>query len=1030
MATINNTIYPPLLPTYQKAFIKNSTAGRVLFDINFDVSEYTTLADVQTIEVKITTLEGNASILKGEHYFKNATEIIDSLTRKGKIQILTDDIVQNTEKEIDITAGQFYIIQLRNGQTPFVNQEGEYPINGDSDEAIQSQQNFLTEDALDKFSEWSTMSLIKCIDKPVLSLMDDTITLSKTNNVRDMSNITGYLKWTGEDHSEYLYSYRFRIYDESTIPDKYRLKEYDNIFKDVVPLEDSGVIRSTTSSPNRLNYIFKNDFQDSKRYVVYVSYETDNEYIQTDYFRFRINNFINSSNLILNHIVLSAYGNNELGGNEITLKLDEGYLNVASKYIIFRRADSKTDFKLWDDIHTIKLTKKNIVEDKQTGDSWLQYDWIDWTAEDGIFYKYCVQEVDMIEHRAEKIIAVNYKDKNSFNKSIFSYPVVDRDIKTSDYLTLELKDNYFINKDHTLKLSFDASISSITKTRKDTITETLNSKYPFIYRSGEIEYDSFNIEGVVSIEGDTYINFNTIDLQDSLSNMFEDSSNRIKFNSETNTFADIKKLFKYDDVYELYKQYAKDYDLNTRNDFSIEKMFREKVEEFLCDGTPKLFKNAGLGNKLVMLTDVSLSPRETVGNRIYTFSATMTEIDDITIENYIFYNIIDLNNWQNIDNSDQAYNFVGQYSYISNQFEEDEIDIFTLIQEKYYTELNNKLRTIQHLSKIKIDVSELTLPTSEGVLAIATINGKEFYISSNYPYLFLNNVKITSFKLKINRHVEITEKPKIVIDFLTQIIDQVIYNTSGWIESFENYLGQICKEYNNIDNNIYIDIYDKHYFKNSQVENKVKSVNKLLIQAYADEERLYPLSEVAIGIKDMKTSVDEDDTYYIHYTDKHGVIDLYDEDRIIKEIVYQGMKIQEADDVENPRKNEYIDIDTTIYPTEEALFKILSPRENVIYQVGGLALAFMYNGEEISYNARTNDAGGLDIDIANVDSNVQTAIENQLDNGELDLIQTEDCSKYIYINGHFYKINDDYIQYPVQLKVTYLIEYLHRKKVQ
>ena len=68
----------------------------------------------------------------------------------------------------------------------------------------------------------------------------------------------------------------------------------------------------------------------------------------------------------------------------------------------------------------------------------------------------------------------------------------------------------------------------------------------------------------------------------------------------------------------------------------------------------------------------------------------------------------------------------------------------------------------------------------------------------------------------------------------------MIYNTSGWIESFENYLGQICKEYNDVDDNIYIDIYDKHYFKNSQVENKVKSVNKLLIQAYADEERLYP----------------------------------------------------------------------------------------------------------------------------------------------------------------------------------------------
>lgn len=223
MATINNTVYPPLLPTYQKAFVKNST-GKVLFDIEFDISEYTTLTDVQTIEVKITTLEGNISILKGEHYFKNAEEVIDPLTRKGKIQILKDD-VQNMNTEVDVTIGQFYVIQLRNGQSKY---EGK---NGDTDTAVQDQENFLTEDVLDKFSEWSTMSLIKCIDTPILSLMDDTIVLSKTNNVRDMSDMIGYLKWEGNDHSEYLYSYRFRVYEESAISDKYRVKEYEEILE-------------------------------------------------------------------------------------------------------------------------------------------------------------------------------------------------------------------------------------------------------------------------------------------------------------------------------------------------------------------------------------------------------------------------------------------------------------------------------------------------------------------------------------------------------------------------------------------------------------------------------------------------------------------------------------------------------------------------------------------------------------------------------------------------------------------------------
>ena len=462
-------------------------------------------------------------------------------------------------------------------------------------------------------------------------------------------------------------------------------------------------------------------------------------------------------------------------------------------------------------------------------------------------------------------------------------------------------------------------------------------------------------------------------------------------------------------------------------------MFREKVEQFLCDGTPKLFKNAGLGNKIVMLTEVSLSPKETVGNRIYTFSATMTEIDDVTVDNYSFYNIIDLKTWLNDLAKDEdkvniGDNFIGQYSYYPNQFKQEEIDIMTLIQEKYYSQINNRVKSIQNLQKIKIDVSELSLLTPENVLAVATINGKEFYISDNYPYLILDNVNITSFKLKVNRHEDAGDAIKIVIDFLTKIQSKVVYNTSGWIEDVNNYLGQIYKTYNDVDNNIYIDIYDKHYFKNSLLERKVKSVNKLLIQAYDDRDSLNILPDVAIAIKDMKPGIDEDDQRYVHYTDKDGVIDLYDEDRVIKEIVYQGMKIQPADDINNPKKNEYTAEDNNVYITEEELFKMINPQENVIYKVGDLALAFTYNGTNFDYIAEVNnDALNITVNTSNTDA--ANAIFAELDSGNIDLALTDDYTRYIYINGHFYKIDNDFIQYPVVLKVTYLVSYLNRKKV-
>lgn len=1025
MATINNTVYPPIVPTYQKAFIKNDNA-KVLFNIEFDISEYTTITDVQTIEVKITTLDGNSSILKGNHFFKNAEDIVDTSTRKGNIEIKKDD-VQSVDNQIDLTIGQFYIIQLRAGQAKYEGKNGE--------EYTDDQENFLMTN-LDTFSEWSTMSMIKCIDKPVLTLMDNKISLTKTNRLTDMSDMIGYLTWENNDNSEFLYSYRFRVYDMDNIPNNYNIKEFNTIFNNVNPVEDSKELRPLTASPNRLHYVFKTDFEESKdsikKYIMYITYETDNEYTKTEYFIFYIKSFIDSSNLAHAHAALAAFANNELGANEIKLTLDTSYLTVPSKYLIFRRSTSETDFKLWDDIHAVKITDEYKKVDEQTSQSWLEYNWIDWTAEDGVFYKYCVQEVDMTNNRAEKIIAINYRNKYDFYKSVFNYPATINEKELSDYLTLRFDDNYFINKDDTLKLACDVSISSVTKNRKDTITEALNSKYPFIYRSGKIEYDSYNIEGTITIEGDTYIKFNSIELKDSLSE-YVTQEDRIKLNSEENIFANIQKLLKYDDIYALYQQCAEDYNLTVKNDFSIEKMFREKVEQFLCDGTPKLFKNAGLGNKIVMLTDVSLSPKETVGNRIYTLSATMTEIDDVTVDNYSFYNIIDLKTWLNEFTKDEdkvniGDNFIGQYSYYPNQFKQEEIDIMTLIQEKYYSQINNRVKSIQSLQKIKIDVSELSLLTPENVLAIATINGKEFYISDNYPYLILDNVNITSFKLRVNRHEDAGDAIKIVIDFLTKMQSKVVYDTSGWIEDVNNYLGQIYKTYNDVDNNIYIDIYDKHYFKNSSLERKIKSVDKLLIQAYDDRELLNNLSDVAIAIKDMKPGIDEDDQRYVHYTDKNGVIDLYDEDRIIKEIVYQGIKIQPADDINNPKKNEYIEEDSNVYITEEELFKMVNPQENVLYKVGDLALAFTYNGTNFDYTATVdNDALNVTINTSNTDA--ANAIFAELDSGNIDLALTDDYTRYIYINGYFYKIDNNFIQYPVVLKVTYLVNYLNRKKV-
>ena len=82
-------------------------------------------------------------------------------------------------------------------------------------------------------------------------------------------------------------------------------------------------------------------------------------------------------------------------------------------------------------------------------------------------------------------------------------------------------------------------------------------------------------------------------------------------------------------------------DFIEQRDFTYEREFRKEVNNFLKDGKIKLFKSPSEGNLLVRLTNISLSPETSLGRLIYNFSATITEMDEISITNYKKYKILD-----------------------------------------------------------------------------------------------------------------------------------------------------------------------------------------------------------------------------------------------------------------------------------------------------------------------------------------------------------------------------------------------------
>ena len=87
----------------------------------------------------------------------------------------------------------------------------------------------------------------------------------------------------------------------------------------------------------------------------------------------------------------------------------------------------------------------------------------------------------------------------------------------------------------------------------------------------------------------------------------------------------------------------KNYELATNTlegyNFSYEREFKLEVLDWLNDGKPKLFKSPTEGNILVRLMNTSFTPEQVLGRMIYSFSTTMYEIDDLTLENIDKYKI-------------------------------------------------------------------------------------------------------------------------------------------------------------------------------------------------------------------------------------------------------------------------------------------------------------------------------------------------------------------------------------------------------
>lgn len=248
--------------------------------------------------------------------------------------------------------------------------------------------------------------------------------------------------------------------------------------------------------------------------------------------------------------------------------------------IAVRRSSNRSNFKIWEDVRIINNVK-NVIDNTSS------YYFSDKNIESGILYLYAIQPM------SGDIRGSLYKGARRV--AIF-------------------EDGFLVGEGgRQLKLRFNSNVSSIKRVIKDTRVETIGSKYPFVTRNSNVGYREFSLSGTITHFMDETKEFAP------RAEMFIDSA-----------FADNGPVF---DMTQEYNGIYASYGLNDYNNTVLEREFRNKVQDFLQDGKPKLFKSPTEGNMIVRVLDVSLSPNQSLGRLISDFSCTVVEIDDYTVEN-------------------------------------------------------------------------------------------------------------------------------------------------------------------------------------------------------------------------------------------------------------------------------------------------------------------------------------------------------------------------------------------------------------
>ena len=351
----------------------------------------------------------------------------------------------------------------------------------------------------------------------------------------------------------------------------------------VTILEDSGVEYTSKAIDNTnlgLSFSSKIDyyFKEGSNYIIKINYTTVNGYentIQKDF----ISPTLEADEEWEDFTAL--FSDDNFGGS-IHIEITSSLNKIGT--LLIQRTSEESDFRGWKTVATLKL--EDYLSQGYT------ISWYDYMAEGGKLYKYRFRYLTN---------GVSYLSDNNY------------------YYSLNFSDVFLSAPDKQLALRYDTKIDNFKWVTVESVTNTLGGIYPLVRRSAATKYRQFNLSGLIyfdAFETDSL----AVDSQGKSIDFWLDAESSSLFLSQEDAYA-----FQ-NTVNTHYKNYL-------QNPNIYEKKFKDLALEFLTDGKPKLFRSFQEGNIIVYLSNISFSPNNQLNRRVYSFSATVTEICEASPEN-------------------------------------------------------------------------------------------------------------------------------------------------------------------------------------------------------------------------------------------------------------------------------------------------------------------------------------------------------------------------------------------------------------